>query len=50
MRELLRSFSALDKRFVVDLADPRDLALARASALMMVRAQTEGWAGEADGT
>ncbi|MHB0952890.1 MAG: hypothetical protein ACYC10_13315 [Allorhizobium sp.] len=44
--ELIRAVRTLDRRFMADLSDPRDLALARACALMFVRATIEGWADE----
>lgn len=44
--EVLRAVRTLDGRFMADLSDPRDLALARACALMFVRATIEGWADE----
>ncbi|MFA7413833.1 MAG: hypothetical protein WC048_05055 [Rhizobium sp.] len=44
--ELLRAVRALDRRFIADLPEPRDLALARACALMFVRETLEGWADE----
>ncbi len=46
--ELMRTVRALDSRFCMDLEDPRDLALARASALMVVRAVLEGWGADAE--
>jgi len=42
----LRAIRALDRRFIADLPEPRDLALARACALMFVRETLEGWADE----
>jgi len=46
LRRLIDAIGALDGRFVADLADPRDLALARASALMVARAVVENWSGQ----
>jgi len=42
---LMRALSALEPRFISDLPDQRDLALARAAALMVVRAVIEDWNG-----
>ncbi|WP_454287757.1 hypothetical protein [Rhizobium arsenicireducens] len=44
--ELIRVIRTLDRRFMADLSDPRDLALARASALMVVRAVLETWTND----
>ncbi len=45
---LVSALAALDRRFVADLADPRDLALARSAALMVARAILEDWGGRDD--
>lgn len=38
VRALLTHYAAAEQRFAADLADPRDYALACASALMLVQA------------
>ena len=37
VRSLLHRYHKLDARFRADLSDPRDLALSRAAALMLIR-------------
>ena len=39
--DLMRHYRNLCTRFETDLADPRDIALSRAAALMMIRYQLE---------
>ncbi|QLF69579.1 hypothetical protein FE840_008500 [Peteryoungia desertarenae] len=41
--DLMHYVSMLERRFEADLPDPRDQALAHASALMVVRAVAEQW-------
>jgi hypothetical protein len=44
-QRLLTAYRKLDARFRADLADPRDLALSRGAALMLIKFVDEGGAG-----